>query len=48
MLISETNVQKIKCFYAIINHVEHNKPTFNHLYISNDDVTPEMWKSVMM
>ena len=50
MPTSETNLQNIKGFYATINLVENNKhkQNFNHLYISNDDVTPEMWKSVII
>ena len=35
-------------FYATIYLVQHNKPMFNRLCITNDDVTPEMWKSVMI
>jgi len=46
--VSVTNLHNIICFYATIYLVEQNKPMFNHLFISNDDVTPEMWKSVMI
>jgi len=44
--ISVTNLHNIICYYATIYLVEHNKPLFNHIFILNDDVTPEMWKSV--
>ena len=48
MLVSGANLHNIKCFYATIYLVENNKPIFNHLCILNDDVTPEIWKSVMI
>ena len=48
VLVSGTNLHNIKCFYATIYLVEPNKPIFNHLCILNDDVTPEIWKSVMI
>jgi len=48
VLVSETNLHDIKCFYVTIYLEEHSTPIFNLLFISNDDVTPEMWKSVMI
>jgi len=35
-------------FYATIYISEHKEYFFNHLPISNDDVTPEILKSVMI
>ena len=45
---SETNLHNTICFSATIYLVELNKLIVNHLRILNDDVTPKMWKSVMV